>query len=341
MRRSFPDSGPSFRSGIAALGLAVLAGTAILGTAATGAAAADPFPSRTVTLIVGYAAGGTGDVVARLIAAKLAPRLGQTVVVENRPGGSGGIAAQAVARATPDGHTVLVGQSAEIAINPHLLKNVGYDPDTELMPVALGTDVALALAIPPKAPYATLDDLLKTARSKPNGLSFASAGAGTPGHFAGELLKSRTKTPLVHVPYKGAGPALNDLLGGHVDLYFSGFPAVMPHVKSGSLKVLGVSSKRRATGAPDVPTVAELTGIKEFDITLWQGFFVPRGTPREVVEKLNGEINAILSEPDVKKTLVDAGAEVNPMSVAEFTAFVKQQSDAYRALVKETGVAVD
>ncbi|RAI44332.1 Bug family tripartite tricarboxylate transporter substrate binding protein [Rhodoplanes roseus] len=319
------------RSGLAALALA----------ATTATAPAQTYPTHTVTMVVGYAAGGTGDVVARLIAAKLAPKLGQNIVVENRPGGSGGIAAQAVARSTPDGHTILVGQSAEIAINQHLLKNIGYDPETELMPVALGTDVTLALAIPPNAPYTTLKELLDTAKSRPNGLSFASAGAGTPGHFAGELLRARSKTNLVHVPYKGAGPALNDLLGGHVDLYFSGFPAVMPHVKSGALKVLGVSSKKRATGAPDVPTVAELTGITEFDLTLWQGFFVPRGTPKEIVTKLNTEINAVLAQPDVRKTLVDAGADVNPMSVEEFTAFVKQQSGVYRALIKETGVSVD
>lgn len=324
------------RSGSAALGLAVLGLAAMAGTAP-----AQTFPSRTVTLVVAYAPGGTGDVVARLIATRLAPALGQSVVVENRPGASGGIGAQSVARATPDGHTILVGQSAEIVINHHLLKNIGYDPENDLIPVALGTDVPLALAIPPKAPYNTIDELFATARSRPNGLSFASAGAGTPGHFAGELLKARSKTNLVHVPYKGAGPALNDLLGAHVDLYFSGFPAVMPHVKSGSLRVLGVSSKKRATGAPDVPTVAELTGVKEFDLTLWQGFFVPRGTPKEVVTRLNTEINAILAQPDIKNTLIEAGAEVNPMSVDEFTAFVKEQSLRYQALIKETGVSLE
>lgn len=324
------------RSGSAALGLAVLGLAAMAGTAP-----AQTFPSRTVTLVVAYAPGGTGDVVARLIASRLAPALGQSVVVENRPGASGGIGAQSVARATPDGHTILVGQSAEIVINHHLLKNIGYDPENDLIPVALGTDVPLALSIPPKAPYNTIDELFATARSRPSGLSFASAGAGTPGHFAGELLKARSKTNLVHVPYKGAGPALNDLLGSHVDFYFSGFPAVMPLVKSGSLRVLAVSSKKRATGAPDVPTVAELTGVKEFDLTLWQGFFVPRGTPKEVVTRLNTEINAILAQPDIKNTLIEAGAEVNPMSVDEFTAFVKEQSLRYQALIKETGVSLE
>ena len=304
-------------------------------------AGAQTYPSRTVTVVVAYSPGGTGDVVARLIASKLGPALGQNVVVENRAGASGGIGAQSVVRAAPDGHTILLGQTAEIAINHHLLKNIGYNPDEDLLPVALGSDVPLALCIPPKAPYATLDALLKASGSAAKGLSFASAGTGTPGHFAGELLRLRTKANLVHVPYKGAGPALNDILGGHVDLYFSGYPAAMPHAKSGSVKVLAVSSGQRSAGAPSVPTVAELTGIKEFDLTLWQGFFVPRGTPTEIVTRLNKEINAILAMPDIKKTLLEAGADIRPMSVERFTAFVQEQSQKYQQIVKDTGITIE
>lgn len=319
--------------------IALFAAAGLAGAA--GHATAQTYPSRTVTLVVAYSPGGTGDVVARLIATKLGPALGQNVVVENRAGASGAIGAQSVARSAPDGHTILVGQTAEIVINQHLIKNLGYDPDKDLIPVALGTDVPLALCIPPNAPYKTLDELLKTARASSKGLSFASAGTGTPGHFAGELLKLRTKTNLVHVPYKGAGPALNDILGGHVDLYFSGYPAAMPHAKSGSLRVLAVSSGRRSASAPDVPTVAELTGIKEFDLTLWQGFFVPRGTPKEIVVRLNKEINDILAQPDIKQKLLEAGAEVRPMSIEQFTAFVKEQSEKYQQITKDTGVTMD
>lgn len=315
---------------------AVLAGMAVAGTAQ-----AQSYPSKPIQVIVAYSAGGTGDVVARLIADKLSGRIGQNVVVENRAGASGGIGTQSVIRAAPDGHTVLLGQTAEVAINHHLFKNVGYDPDKDLLPVALGSVVPLALCVPPSASYSTVDELLAAARASSRGLSFASAGAGTPGHFAGELLKLKTKTNLVHVPYKGAGPALNDIIGGHVDLYFSGFPPAMPHLQTGKIKVLGVSSGRRTAAAPNIPTVMELTGIKEFDLTLWQGFFVPRGTPAEIVTRLNTEINAILALPEVKTKLNDAGADVMPMSIAEFTQFVATQSQKYQQIVRETGITAD
>src|SRR4051812_37302952 len=216
----------------------------------TMAASAADFPHKAVTLVVAYAPGGTGDVVARLIAEKLVKPLGQPVIVENRAGASGAIGAQSVARAAPDGHSLLVGQTAEVAINQNLMKGLGYDPAKDLLPVALASVVPLALVVQSSAPYATLAEMLQAAKAKQSGLSFASAGTGTPGHFAGELLKLRTGAPLTHVPYKGAGPALNDLLGGHVDLYFPGLPAAMPHVKSGKLKMLALSSARRTSAAP-------------------------------------------------------------------------------------------
>jgi len=222
---------------------------------------AQTFPSRPVHLVVSYAPGGTGDIVARLISDKLAAALGQTVVVENRAGASGSIGAQSVVSATPDGHTLLVGQPAEVAINQHWIRGLGYDPINDLQPVALATVVPLALVIPAAAPYATVADMLKA--SKARGLSFASAGTGTPGHFAGELLKLKTGSNLTHVPYKGAGPALNDLLGNHVDLFFSGFPAAWAQVKAGKLKLIAVSPAKRSPAAPDVPTVAEASGIAD------------------------------------------------------------------------------
>ena len=229
--------------------------------APTATASAQTFPRRTVTFVVGYATGGTGDVVARLVAQKLSVALGQSVVVENRAGASGGIAAQSVARATPDGHTILVGQSAEIAINPHWVKNIPYNPEKDLQPIALGVIVPLGLVVPAKAPYASLKELVDAARSSRQGLSFASAGTGTPSHFAGELLKLRTKGNLSHVPYKGAGPALNDILGGHVDLYFPGLPAALGNVRAGQMKLLAVSSADRSSVVPDVPTVAEASNL--------------------------------------------------------------------------------
>src|SRR5262252_5040416 len=219
-----------------------------------GAAQADTFPSRPIRLVVPYAAGGTGDIVARVVADRLGPELGVSVVVENRPGATGAIGTAAVAAAAPDGHTILVGQTGEIAINPHWSKGIGYDPDRDLAPIALATIVPLALVVPGKAPYDSVAAMLKGSHER--GLTFASAGTATPGHFAGEVLKARTGADLTHVPYKGASPALNDLIGAHVDLFFSGFPAALPHVKSGALKLLAVSSGKRSGLAPDVPTVA-------------------------------------------------------------------------------------
>ena len=294
------------------------------------------FPSRTVRLVVPYAPGGTGDIVARLLSDRLGAALGQSVVVENRAGASGAIGSQAVAASPPDGHTLLVGQTGEIAINPHWSKSASYDPNRDLVPVALATIVPLALVVPGKAPYATVAEMLALSRER--GLSFASAGTATPGHFAGEVLKLRTKSNLAHVPYKGAGPALNDLIGGHVHMFFSGFPAAVPHVKSGNLKLLAVSSAKRSSVAPDVPTVAEAAKIEGFDITLWQGFFAPRGTPPEIVSRLNAELNKIVVQPEIKAKLLEAGADVTPISVDQFAAFVKTESAKFLEIIKDANL---
>ena len=303
-------------------------------------AAADTFPSRPVRLIVAYSAGGTGDVVARIIGDRLGQALGQSVIVENRAGASGAIGATTVLNALPDGHTLLVGQTAEIVVNQHWLRGLTYDPK-ELMPVALATVVPLGLTIPGSASATTMADLLKAIDSAAKPLTFASAGTGTPGHFAGEYLGSKKPGKLVHVPYKGAGPALNDIVGGHVDMYFSGLPAVMPLMKSGSVKVLAVSSSKRSDAAPEIPTVAETTGSSDFDFTLWQGFFAPRGTPPDVIAKLNREINKVLADPTIRQRLVDAGANVAPMSIAEFANFVQAESAKYERIIRETGVKPD
>jgi len=297
---------------------------------------AQSFPSRTVHLVVSYAPGGTGDIVARLISDKLAAALGQTVVVENRAGASGSIGAQSVVSAVPDGHTLLVGQPAEVAINPHWIKGMIYDPDKDLQPVALATIVPLALVIPATATYSTLADMVKAAAVRT--LTFASAGTGTPGHFAGELLKLRTNSKMTHVPYKGAAPALNDLLGSHVDFFFSGFPAAWAQVKAGTLKLIAVSTAKRSPAALDVPTVAEASGLGDFDISLWQGIFAPRATPKEVVTRLNAEINKIVTQPDIRAKLRDDGADVTPLTVDQFTAYVKAESEKYLQIIRQSGV---
>jgi len=316
----------------------VLAALTTLATAFQ--AAADTFPSRPIHVIVAYSAGGTGDVVARIIGDKLSQALGQSVIVENRAGASGAIGATAVLNAQPDGHTLLLGQTAEIVVNQHWIKGLTYDPK-DLMPVALATVVPLALAIPGKAPYGSMADMLKAINASSKPFTFASAGTGTPGHFAGEYLSAKLPGKLVHVPYKGAGPALNDIIGGHVDMYFPGFPPVMPMMKAGSVKILAVSSAKRSEAAPEIPTVAEMTGFADFDFTLWQGFFAPRGTPADVIAKLNAEINKVLADPAVRQRLVEAGANVAPMSIADFAAFVQAESAKYERIIRETGVKPD
>jgi tripartite-type tricarboxylate transporter receptor subunit TctC len=314
-----------------AIGIASLAALA-----ATLPAAAQTFPSRNITIVVGYAPGGTGDFIARLVGNKLAEKLGRTVVVENRAGASGLIAAQFVANAAPDGHTILAGQTPEIAINPHWLKTA-LDPARDLKPIALGGVVPLALVVPKDAPYGTVRELLAASHT-PKGLLFASAGTGTPGHFAGEVLKLESKGNMTHVPYKGASPALADLLGSHVDFYFPGTPAALPYVKAGQMKMLAVSTARRTASAPDVPTVMEAAGIADFDFSLWGGFFAPRATPPDVVATLNSAINEALALPDIKAKMADAGADIIPMSVDQFTAFMKAESDKYIRIVAQTGI---
>jgi tripartite-type tricarboxylate transporter receptor subunit TctC len=305
--------------------------------ALAGHADAQTYPSKPIRLIVAYSAGGTGDTMARLISDKLGAALGQTVVVENRAGASGAIGAKAVTAAAPDGHTLFLGQTGEVAINQHWLKDIGYDPDNELQPIALVGVVPLALAVPVSAPYSTLAEYLSFLKSgKPS--TFASAGSGTPGYFAGELLKMGTKSPMTHVPYKGAGPALNDLVGGHVDMYFPGFAAAAPLTKTGRVKLLAVSSARRAPSAPEVPTVKEVSDVGNFDFTLWGGVFAPRGTPKEIVGRLNTEINKILQSPDTAARFADVGADIHIKSADEFAAFVKAESAKYIAVIRETGV---
>jgi tripartite-type tricarboxylate transporter receptor subunit TctC len=302
-------------------------------------AKAQTYPSRPVHVVVPYAPGGTGDIVGRLIADKLAQSLGQTFVIENRAGASGAIGTQLVANAMPDGHSLLVGQTGELAINQHWIKDLGYDPNRDLAPIALAAVVPLALVVPRSAPYSTVAGMIAAAKSRT--LSFASAGTGTPGHFAGELLKLRTASRLTHVPYKGAGPALNDLVGGHVDMFFSGFPAAAPQVKAGTLKLLAVSSGTRSSAAPDAPSVAEAADIPDFDITLWVGFFAPRGTPEAIVRRLNGEINRILQLPDIKARLEEDGAEIRLLTPDALSGFMRSESDKYLRIIKQTGVTSD
>lgn len=321
---------------------AVAAATFAIGLAATALPAwPQTYPSCPIHLIVNFAPGGTGDIVARLVGNKLSIALGQSVVVENRPGAGGTVGARDVVNAAPDGYTLTVAQTPEIAINPYFMKNAGYDPLKDLQPVALAGVVPLALVVPADAPYSTMAEFVTFLRRADQPITFASAGVGTPGHLAGELLKLKLDNKLTHVPYKGAGPALNDVVGGHVDFYFPGFPAAVPLMQGGKVKLLAVSSAKRSPVAPDIPTVAEATGIANFDFTLWVGFFGPRGTPLDLATRLNAAINKILLEPDIKSRLQDDGAEVRTLSIDQFTAFVRAEIEKYQLIIKDANLKAE
>ena len=262
------------------------------------------------------------------------------MVVENRPGGGGTLAAHDVAKATPDGYVLDVGQTPEIAVNPYFMKDVGYDALKDLQPIALAGVVPLALVVPANSPFSTVAQWVTALREK-RPLTFASAGVGTPGHIGGELLKLTLDDKLIHVPYKGAGPAMNDVAGGQVDFYFPGYPAAVPLTQGGKVKLLAVSSAKRSPIAPDVPTVAEASGIANFDFTLWAGFFAPRGTPPDVAARLNTAINKIILEPDIKARLQDNGAQVTALSIDQFTAFVQTEITKYRDIIAKADIKAD
>jgi tripartite-type tricarboxylate transporter receptor subunit TctC len=293
----------------------------------------DAYPSRPIHLIVSFPPGGTGDIIGRIVANQLGIELNQSIVVENRPGAGGTIGARDVVNADPDGYTLTLGQTPEIAVNPYFMKDVGYDPVKDLQPIALAGVVPLALVVPPNSPFSTVAQWVAALRAN-QPLTFASAGIGTPGHLAGELLKLKLDSKLVHVPYKGAGPALNDVAGGQVDFYLPGYPGAVPLVQGGRVKMLAISTANRSPLSPDTPTVAEATEIADFDFTLWAGFFGPRALPMDIATRLNAAINKVILEPDIKERLHQTGAAVSPLSINQFTAFVRSEIDRYQTIIK-------
>ncbi|MDG9967106.1 tripartite tricarboxylate transporter substrate binding protein [Achromobacter mucicolens] len=309
-------------------------------TLAGAARAADAYPAKPVTIIVPYAPGGQGDVFARILAERLGTEFKQTFIVENRPGASGAVGSRIVLRAPADGYTLLLGQTGEIAVNPYAMKSLGYDPLREFAPVILVGDSPLVLVVPEKSPYADLAALIAAARAKPDAIAYASSGTATPGHLAAAALALGTQTRMIHAPYKGAGQAMSDLLGGHVDCFFSSASAAMPHINSGRLRALAVSSRERLGILPKVPTISEAT-VPDFQFSLWGGVFAPAQTPSAVVEQLNAKLNAILAEPAIKSRLEGDGAAVRPNTSQEFTAFVRSEAAKYQNLVQATGVQVD
>jgi len=300
-------------------------------------AVADTYPSHNVRLVVAWPPGATADYFGRLFGNWLRQRSGQTVVVENLSGASGALGARNVARMAPDGYNLLSGNAPEIAINPHLTSDIGYNPLTDFDQISLLGNVPLGLIVPPKSPYKSVGELIEGARKNPGKLNFASAGFGTPGHFAGEALALDSGVKMVHVPYKGGAPALNDILGGFVDFYFVGLPAALPQHTAGNLRLLAVSTPERTPVAPNIPTVKE-SGIADFEFTLWAGLQAPKGTPAPTLDYLSNEVKAFLADADIQTKVRGQGSEPVFYSREQYVEFVDAESKKYANLAARMNI---
>jgi tripartite-type tricarboxylate transporter receptor subunit TctC len=292
------------------------------------------YPSRPIKLVIPYPQGGTGEIVAGPLVEKLAKILGQSVSLDYRAGASGAVGTQSVVAAAPDGYTLLLGQTGELVINRYLVRDLGYDPDRDLKPIAMVARIPLALVVKGDAPYASVEALVKAARASSRGLSFSSGGPGTTGQFAGELLRLRSAARLAHVPSDGAAAALRAVTDGRVDFYFAPLPLVLPQVREGKLKILAVSMPQRSLALPTAPTMVE-GGYKDFNLSAWVAVLAPRDTPDDIVARLNTAINQALAEPDLRERLTADGAEIAPMSVAQTGAFIRAESDRYQSVITE------
>ena len=299
---------------------------------------AQSWPDKPVKVIVPYAAGGGVDPVARLVSQKLADQWKQPVVVENKAGGSGTIGANFVAHSAADGLTILMSATAEVVINQHFMKKMPYNPDTDLKPVTLLVKLPFVLVTNPSKPYSNATELIAYAKKNPDTITYASSGPGTPQHLAAVMLEEQANIKLVHVPYKGVAPSISDLLAGHVDIGFAGLPTALPHIQSGALKALGLSSRLPSAAAPSIPPLAKTPSIQNFDLTQWFGVFVPSGTPNAITQKIQKDIAAILQMPDVKEALEKQGAQPGNMSTMEFQNFVNSESKKFGSIVKSAKI---
>lgn len=312
------------------LGSALVAGAPAL--------AAKPYPDRPVTLVVGYAAGGATDIVARLMAKSLSEALGQTFVVENKTGANSNIGAEIVSRATPDGYTLYVGSIAN-TINRSLYSQLNYDFIKDFKPVGLVATIPNILVVNPKVPVKTVQEYIAYARAHPGKLTCASSGSGSSIHLSCELFKMETGTDILHVPYRGSGPAVADLLGGQVDSMFDNLPSSLPHVQAGKLRAIGVTSPQRLPATPDVPTLAE-SGLPGFDVESWFGLVAPAGTPQPVIARLNEALNQALASPALQASYSQAGfyAPTTPNTPETFAKKIDSEIDKWAAVVKRADI---
>jgi tripartite-type tricarboxylate transporter receptor subunit TctC len=310
----------------------------LLGAAAAGRAA--DYPTRPVTLVVAFPPGGASDVLARLIGRKMEQLLGQPIVIDNRPGAGGNVAAEAVAHGAADGYSLLLGNNAILATNAALYKKINFDAEADFVPIGLVGSQANILVVNPELPVKTLAELIALAKANPGKLNFASSGHGLAAHLAGELFKTEAKIDIVHVPYKGAAPALQDVIAGHVQMMFATASSVVSHIREGKVRALGVATLQRTAVMPDIPTMDEL-GLKGFHATTRHGLLAPARTPKEIVAALNRALLASLEDAAVKKSLGDLGVDIIGGSPEQFAAYIHAEIPKWTAIIKASGAKLD
>lgn len=302
-------------------------------------ALAQSYPSRAIRVIVPFAAGGTTDVVARAIAPKLTELMGQQIVVDNRPGGGTIIGTDALAKSVPDGHSIMLA-TPDFTTNPSLMSKLPYDAQKDFAPVTLIATYPLVLVAHPALPVRSIKELIALAKAKPGQINYASGGNGSTPHLSGELFRSLAGVNMIHVPYKGNGPAIIDLMAGQVQLLFTGMPPVDTFVKSGRLRALAVTGKKRLPSAPEIPTINE-SGVPGFEVITWFGFLAPAGTPKEIVKRLNGEIGRAIQAPEVRERLASLGAELGTSTPEEYEALLRAEISKWGKVIKDAGIKLE
>jgi tripartite-type tricarboxylate transporter receptor subunit TctC len=308
--------------------------------ALTAPGVAQNYPDRVVRIVNPYPPGGSVDVMARLLAQKLGENLGQQFIVENRSGGGGNTGSDSVAKAEPDGYTLLFTAPGPLTVNQTLYSKLTFDPATDFAPIALFATAPIVLIVNPGVPANNVQELIALARKEPGKINFASAGNGTTNHLSGELFKSMAKVDIVHVPYRGAGPAMNDLIGGHVQMFFDLMPVVLPQVTTGKVRALGIAGAKRASSLPDVPTIAE-QGVPGFDASSWYGLVAPAKTPEPVLAKLREEVAKALKTPDMVARIRELGSEPGAAFGKDFGAFMAAETKKWAEVIRASGAKAD